>query len=266
MEMSKKAQTKLYCALVAVLSAALLYAALLAWMPQVRDAIVRAAEMFLMRQQLNRKLWDQRLFKWSAAGAFLFAASIAPLTLGYLKSKADCDTKDTHERVFVRVLYGFAVINILIICMSWVNQSVFMDEASTLAKLRMPYKGILSYLGQRDVHCPLYFFITKFFVDAVHLVFHKANTVILAKIVSLIPIVLMVLAAPTKVKRNWGSLCGAYFAMCATGMPMMMFFAAELRMYSWLMLFITLTFLYAYDCAASAPPPRKAQLDIASTI
>lgn len=170
----------------------------------------------------------------------------------------DCEKNGIREQKTVETfalwaLYAFAAVNVVLILLAIHNRSVWIDEGYTLSYIRMPYKRIIETL-KTEANCPLYFFTVKFIVDTLHRANAALPDVVIIKCFSIIPILLLVLVAATKVKQCWGALSGAFFAVCVTGMPQMMHYAVELRTYSWLMLFVTLSFLFAHDCAA--PPPR----------
>lgn len=148
------------------------------------------------------------------------------------------------------LLYVFIAVNFVIIARAFTNQAIWLDEAFTLSQIRLPYGQMFTTIAN-DVHCPLYFIILKFVIDAVHIVLPEANVILTAKFMSVLPVILLVVLSLTKISRNWGKLSGAFFAVCVTSMPQMMHFAVEIRMYSWAMLFVTLTYLYAYDWALS---------------
>jgi len=50
----------------------------------------------------------------------------------------------------------------------------------------------------------------------------------------------------TKIRKEFGSLCSGLFALSIVAMPHMMFYTIEIRAYSWIILFLTLSFFYGY--------------------
>lgn len=146
------------------------------------------------------------------------------------------------------VLYAITLVNIAIIISMWGNMSIWVDEACSLSKISFSYIEIVKLLAKYDTHCPLYFWILKLVVSLVHLVAPFLNTIIIARAVSLLPLLLIMLLSYTKVKQNWGEMCAASFIMCISTMPQMQHFSVEIRMYSWAMFFVTLCFILACDC------------------
>lgn len=97
-----------------------------------------------------------------------------------------------------------------------------------------------------DVHPPLYYLIYKFFIKF-FLLFNIKNYTFIGKIVSLIPMYLLVLISFIKVRKNFGSLVSGLFIFSIITMPLFIKYALEVRMYSWTILFLTTSFIYIYE-------------------
>ncbi|MDR2874130.1 MAG: hypothetical protein LBV42_05270 [Methanobrevibacter sp.] len=71
-------------------------------------------------------------------------------------------------------------------------------------------------------------------------------SIIVAKLVSVIPLILLLGFSFTKLRKEFGWLITGIFAFYIIAMPKMMFYGLQIRMYSWVMFFVTLSFYYAY--------------------
>jgi 4-amino-4-deoxy-L-arabinose transferase-like glycosyltransferase len=128
------------------------------------------------------------------------------------------------------------------------DQTVWCDELLSLADLHFSFKDLWAGLRFLEDNPPFYFYYLKLFV----LLFEHITplgAIAAARLASIVPIILLVVVSFTKVRKNWGALCGAVFAFCMTVMPQMMHYGIEIRGYTMVCFFMTMTFLYAYDCA-----------------
>lgn len=153
--------------------------------------------------------------------------------------------KKTVERVTAGFLYLFVFVMLgITVWLCW-NESFWSDEAFSLQIIKHSYASIIK-ITAGDVHPPLYYFILKFIVDMVRFLFPEISSVIVGKCVSVLPVLILIVISWFVVRNEWGLLTAAIFAMSVIGMPHLMYYAIEIRMYSWGMLFVTLAFLEAY--------------------
>jgi hypothetical protein len=108
-----------------------------------------------------------------------------------------------------------------------------------------------SFLGMiqsaaEDVHPPLYYIILKSVFKSLSILSIPFNKILIAKIVSLIPIVLLLFFNFTKIRKEFGWLSTGIFSFCIVTMPKIMIYGIEIRMYSFALLFVTITLFYAY--------------------
>jgi uncharacterized membrane protein len=162
--------------------------------------------------------------------------------------------KLTDTAVVCKVLYLLAAAHVGFLFIAAFNQSVWVDEACTLDMIKFPF-GKLWEIVTTDVHPPLYFFYVKFFVNTITAI-TSLTIITAAQMASTLPVIILVILGKTKVAKNWGELCGAVFAFCMAAMPQMLTYGTEIRMYSLGLLFVTLSFIYAYE-TAKAPKLRK---------
>ena len=120
--------------------------------------------------------------------------------------------------------------------------SIWYDEIFSVQMAVYPLDYLIN-TGINDVHPLLYYGIFKCFVFLFN-VFNYTDYIVIGKIVSLIPMYLLWIFSLKKKKKLFGSLTAGIFALCISSMPQLMFFAVELRMYSWALLFVTISFVY----------------------
>jgi hypothetical protein len=83
-------------------------------------------------------------------------------------------------------------------------------------------------------------------VDLCKLVNPAADTIIVAKIVSVLPFFLLAVYSVTFVRKRFGSFTAGVFLFCTVAMPQLSEYTVEIRMYSWALLFVTAALLHAY--------------------
>ena len=149
-----------------------------------------------------------------------------------------------NEKIGI-LLFIVSIILLLFTLSNLLNQSVCYDEAFTLHILNNSYFGMIKATST-DVHPPLYYIILKFVFNLFYLFKITFNEIILAKIVSIIPLTLLILFSAVKMRKDLGWLFVGIFAFCMVAMPQLLAYAIEIRMYSWGLLFVTLSFYYGY--------------------
>ena len=143
------------------------------------------------------------------------------------------------------LLLGVSVVLLgrsLVLCFS---NDIWYDELFTVGMIGHSY-GELVGLTARDVHPPLYYMITKFFVDLCKLLLPGVRAVAAAKIVSVLPYFVLLLYSVTFIRKRFGIFTGGVFLFCVTSMPQLSGYTVEVRMYSWALLFVTAAFLHGY--------------------
>lgn len=143
------------------------------------------------------------------------------------------------------LLLGISVVLLgrsLMLCFS---NDIWYDELFTVGMIGHSY-GELVELTARDVHPPLYYMITKFFVDLCKLILPGVHAVAAAKMVSVLPYFVLLLYSVTFIRKRFGIFTGGVFLFCVASMPQLSGYTVEVRMYSWALLFVTAAFLHGY--------------------
>ena len=153
--------------------------------------------------------------------------------------------KLSYRHVLGWLLIGISVIMLgksLMLCFS---NDIWYDELFTVGMIEHSYGDLIAFTA-RDVHPPLYFCIVKFVVELCKLMSPLANTIVIAKIVSVLPYFILLLYSVTFIRKRFGIFTGGLFLFCVISMPQLSAYTVEVRMYSWALLFVTAAFLHAY--------------------
>lgn len=128
------------------------------------------------------------------------------------------------------------------------SMDIWYDELFSVSFAKRSFSEMIS-LTARDVHPPLYYIILKILTDGLSAlgVVGDAPGMIpfegAAKLVSLLPFVLLVICSLTVIRKRYGFFASGLFAFAMVTMPQLPEYTTEIRMYSWAMLFVTGAFL-----------------------
>ena len=118
---------------------------------------------------------------------------------------------------------------------------ILYDDYYTLGIVRLPFMEMINATAV-NVHPPLYYVILKVFEK----IFNPTSNftlLLLGKIVSVIPLVLLFGLAWTKIKNEFGLVVSGVFSLLLCSSFQVMFFSTVIRMYSWALLFLTFQFV-----------------------
>ena len=131
------------------------------------------------------------------------------------------------------------IIGIIFISLSIFNNNLWFDEAYSVGLARHTFSEIWS-IGGHDVHPILYYWCLRI----IYLL--TGGSIIAYKIFSAIPIAIMIILGYTHIRKDFGEKTGFIFSFLAAFLPEMALYAAEVRMYSWAILTVTILAIYAY--------------------
>ena len=144
------------------------------------------------------------------------------------------------------LLFGISLLMLgksLTLCFS---NDIWYDELFTVGLIGHSYGELVRFTAA-DVHPPLYYCIVKLWVELCKLIVPEAETVMLAKLASVLPYVILMVYSATLVRRRFGALAAGLFPFCILAMPQLSAYTVEVRMYGWAMLFVTAAFLHAWE-------------------
>lgn len=142
-----------------------------------------------------------------------------------------------------KLYYAIPIFLILISLYCIFNNYLWADETFSLVITKKSYIDMIYNLSL-DMHPPVYFSILKFGSQLLQPVF-GGNIIYSAKFVTFLPLILLIIAGFTLVENLYGKIVAFLFNIFIVSMPEMLVFAVEIRMYTYALLFVTLSFLYA---------------------
>lgn len=136
-------------------------------------------------------------------------------------------------------------INAVRIC----NDSISGDEGFSIQLARESAAGMVQDTAA-DVHPPLYYLIFQIFALFI------GTSAQAAKFVTFAAIILTMILANTYIRKQFGTYAAAFFVVLltfnVTGIDMIV----EARMYTWAMLFVTMTAIFAYELMKEQHPGK----------
>lgn len=143
------------------------------------------------------------------------------------------------------IAMAFAVLGMILAITCSFNGSIWADEAYSLRIIQYSYREIISMCAA-DVHPPFYYMALKFVEDLGKNFFDGYySTVVIGKLFSVSAYVLLTILCWHKLRNE--KKVRPFVILCIYGMPQLLLYAIEIRMYSWALLFVTASFLYARD-------------------
>lgn len=149
----------------------------------------------------------------------------------------------TYDKLGIS-LFIVSILLLIVTLVTALNNSIRADEVLTFEIIGKSYLNTIQQTAG-DVHPPLYYLIIKPFIDLAQTL--NLNVIIFGKILSILPIIILLIIIYTKVKKQYDWLTAGIFALAVTSMPMMMLYSTEIRMYSLALFFVTLTYIYVKD-------------------
>ena len=119
------------------------------------------------------------------------------------------------------------------------QNNLWFDETYSVALVRQPFTQMFTY-GLADVHPMLYYFLLK-----IYSIF-AGTSIIALRIFSVIGAQLLAMLGYTHIRKDFGNKTGFWFSFMIFATATIFRYAAEIRMYTWLPLFVTLSAIYAY--------------------
>lgn len=140
---------------------------------------------------------------------------------------------------------GLAGLGMILAILGSFNGSIWADEAYSLRIIQYSYKEIIAMCAA-DVHPPFYYMALKFVEDLFGIFFDGYySSVVIGKLFSVLAYVLLTILCWHKLRDE--KKVRPFMILCIYGMPQLLSYAIEIRMYGWALLFVTASFLYARD-------------------
>lgn len=124
-----------------------------------------------------------------------------------------------------------------------VHGSLMGDETFSLALVQHSWGEMIS-LAMEDVHPPVYYMILKVCTDLLGRG-DPVRAALAGKLASMLPLWILYVLAATTIRKDYGRRVSILFALFVIGLPSLIHIASYIRMYSWGMLFVTVSGLMA---------------------
>ena len=131
------------------------------------------------------------------------------------------------------------IAGIIFVSLGAFHSNIWFDEAYSVGLARHTL-GEIWTIGGNDVHPILYYWMLRI----VYLI--TGGSIMAYRIFSVIPIAIMIILGYTHIRKDFGEKTGFIFSFLAVFLPEMAVYAAEIRMYSWAILTVTILAIYAY--------------------
>ena len=126
------------------------------------------------------------------------------------------------------------------------NSLFHIDEFFTLSLIKYSITNAIT-ITSYDVHPPLYYIILKIVTKILTLLNINFNTIFVMKMMSVIPYILILIISLTKIKKEYGWLTAGLMSFTVVAMPEFFYKYLFIRMYSWALFFILISFVYLKD-------------------
>lgn len=143
-----------------------------------------------------------------------------------------------------KILFFISIILCIYMIFSNLTNVIFeIDEYFTFALVKFPINDMIT-ITSNDVHPPLYYLILKSVLKVLNTLNIQYNLLYILKILSITPYVLIIILSATKIRKEYHWLTAGLF--CFTLITLSEFFInyLSIRMYSWAILFLLLSFVY----------------------
>jgi len=135
-------------------------------------------------------------------------------------------------------LFALGLISLLYMFIAPIsNIFIHVDEHWTYTLINLPFMDAMKVIIH-DVHPPLYYWILYLFTP-----FGLDNLYTL-KVASIVPYILVMAVSLTKIRKNYGLLTAGLFVFCIGFMSDFFVEFLTVRMYSWGLFFLLMTFIY----------------------
>ncbi|MCM1174818.1 MAG: hypothetical protein NC341_07170 [Blautia sp.] len=133
---------------------------------------------------------------------------------------------------------------------------IWYDELFTVGMAEHSYGEFIRFTA-KDVHPPLYYAIVKTVLDLCKLIFPAADSVIVIKLVSVLPYFFLLAYGLFFLRKKFGMFVAGLFFFSVLSMPQMSAYTVEMRMYGWALFFVTTAFFHAYGIVCGDGAGRR---------
>lgn len=209
---------------------------LVVFIPQVRELIIQLGDV-VAGKSINREKWSSEIISWEVEILAILSFGILCL----LPENRYKPLAKIESLLKSRVVPWMIVVasSAVLIALAFQSNDIWFDETFSLGLARHSVAELIS-LTARDVHPPLYYVILKAGIAL------APNSVALARIISVIPILIILCVSTVFFEKEFSSLSASVFNLILVATNCVFVYAVEIRMYSWAMLFCFLCCVCSY--------------------
>ncbi len=137
------------------------------------------------------------------------------------------------------------ILNIIIIILGSIfislgafHSNVWFDESYSVAISNHSIIDIWN-IGGHDVH-PVFYYIMLRIISIIF-----GNNIIIYRLFSILPVTILSILGITHIRKDFDEKTGILFSFLTLFLPVITSYALQIRMYTWVMLFVTITAIYA---------------------
>lgn len=151
--------------------------------------------------------------------------------------------EERSKKILYTAMFSVLFLALAVLTFLNVHGSLMGDETFSLALVQHSWGEMFS-LAMEDVHPPLYYMILKLFTDLIGSG-DPVRAALAGKFASMLPLWILFVLAITLIRKDYGRRVSVLFALFLIGLPSLIHIASYIRMYSWGMLFVTMSGLMA---------------------
>lgn len=203
------------------------------FLPSFRELVVVFGEAIIGRP-LTHPVWDNRILMFEI-NFLIFLLTFLFAFFSY--NHISCIAIRSFLNVFSCLIP--VLLSLLLLYFAGISRDVWLDETFSLGLAHHKIKELIS-LTAMDVHPPLYYLILK---SALQLM---PNSIFFAKIISVIPIILILVASTLFLRKEFSCVHCILFDILFFSLYSVVHYAVEIRSYSWSLFFSTMCFILSY--------------------
>lgn len=139
------------------------------------------------------------------------------------------------------ILYILTIIGSILYISLIFNNNLWMDEAFSAVLINTDFISMMKN-SANDTLPPLYNILNWTFTH----IFGYSSPIL--RLSSIIPMICVLFLSPVILFKRWGYKTSLIFTICISGMPLMLNYGVEIRMYALSLFFVTLSGIIAFEC------------------
>ncbi len=143
--------------------------------------------------------------------------------------------KDWTKYIHILII----IMGAMFIAFSCFHTNLWFDESYSVAIVNHTFSEIWT-IGSHDVHPVLYYEMLKIVGILTN------NSILAYRLFSCLPLIILSILGITHIRKDFGKKTGIIFSFLVLFMPVTLMYSGEIRMYTWSMLFVSITSIYAY--------------------